>query len=143
MSWATPSPRWDVVGVNSLWNVSGPIPDLTQRSQLAAWWNNLLTAGALNLTSSSPGSVGDKYYKYFGNYTMFADPFAITITDMNGGFFDQAFPLEEWEFISANLNRYIPTLSELIPGISNSEAFSSTFSTYGMFLPLPYFISTC
>ena len=77
-----PLPRWD--GDDEDWqNVFGGTPDLQQRSQNLAWWNNHFTAKVLNVSSSSLGEV---YTKEFSNYAYLASPSSITISEMNGWF---------------------------------------------------------
>ncbi len=130
-NWSTPSPRWDINGPDSLWNITGPIPDLAQRSFLAAWWNNYLAAAALNISANSSTRVGNQYDQYFTNYTSIISPFAITISNIDGGVFDQAMPYNLWKFFSANLDRFVGNFGNLIQGLDEAYEFSNNFMAYG------------
>ena len=77
-----PFPRWD--GPNNEWQiVFGATPDLQQRSQTLAWWNNHFTAKILNVSSSSLGEV---FTDELSNYAELASPSSIEISEMNGWF---------------------------------------------------------
>jgi hypothetical protein len=129
-NWTIPAPRWDIYGPDSLWNITGPIPDLAQRAFLGAWWDNYFTASALNISENSTISVGNKYNNDFTNYTAIINPFQITISNIDGAIFDQAFAYNLWKFVSANIDRFYP-ISNLIPGIQASFQFSDNFMAYG------------
>jgi hypothetical protein len=87
-NWSIPEPRQDICGLDSLWNVSRPVPDLIQRAYIAAWWNCGFTAQALNISANLHLSAGDQ--KSFSTYTSFISPFSITISNMDGSFFNEA-----------------------------------------------------
>jgi hypothetical protein len=78
--------RWDIYGPDSVWNITGPIPDLAQRSFLGAWWDNYWTANALNISANSTLSLGDKSGNDFVNYTSFINPLAIAVSNIDGAF---------------------------------------------------------
>lgn len=130
-NWSIPSPRWDIYGPDSLWNITGPIPDLAQRSFLGAWWDNFFTAAALNISANSTTRVGTRYGQHFTNYTIVVNPFAITISNIDGAIFDQAMPYNLYKFFSANLDRYIGNFGDLIPGVKEAFNFTSYFLEYG------------
>ncbi|KAH8895319.1 hypothetical protein GQ53DRAFT_820153 [Thozetella sp. PMI_491] len=128
-NWTVPEPRWDDV-VAQIYKNSPPLPDLRQRAYLAAWWNNYLTAAALNLSREDGLSIGDNYTQNFTFFPQFEDPYSITITEMDGTFFDTVKPYNEWKF----LNRFIDgivDLSDFVPGVNESLNFSNKFRQYG------------
>jgi hypothetical protein len=129
-NWSIPGPRWDIYGPGSLWNVSGPVPDLIQRAYIAAWWNNGFTAQALNLSGNLHLSAGDQYSKSFSTYTSFISPFSITISNMDGSFFDEAWPYNEWKFLFEFMDRLVK-VSDLVPGVQASYDFADQFMQYG------------
>jgi hypothetical protein len=130
-NWSIPSPRWDIYGPDSLWNITGPIPDLAQRSFLGAWWDNYFTAAALNVSANSNTLVGKQYDQYFTNYTSIISPFAITISNIDGAIFDQAMPYNLWKFFSANLDCFVGNFGNLIQGVDEAYEFSDNFMAYG------------
>jgi len=129
--WSIPSPDWSITGPNSLWNITGPVPDLGQRSFLGAWWDNHFTAGAMNISSNSNLQVGMQYNQHLTNYTSIIDPFQITISNIDGAFLDQAWAYNVWKFVTANLDRFFPGFSNLVPGFEAAYNFSSNFLQYG------------
>jgi hypothetical protein len=133
-NWSIPSPRWDINGPDSLWNITGPIPDLAQRAFLAAWWDNHFTAAALNISNSTT-HAGAQYGQYFTNYSSIVNPFAITISNIDGGFFDQAMPYNLYKFFNANLDRFVVNFGNLIPGVEAAYNFSDNFMAYGISQP--------
>jgi hypothetical protein len=130
-NWSIPSPRWDIYGEDSLWNITGPIPDLAQRAFLGAWWDNQFTASALKLSQNSTTYIGNKYDQEFKNYTSIINPFAITISNIDGAFMDPAWAYNLWKFVTNNLQRYFP-IADFIPGVNASYKFVHNFLAYGM-----------
>jgi hypothetical protein len=129
-NWTIPAPRWDIYGPDSPWNITGPIPDLAQRAFLGAWWDNYFTASALNISGNSTLSVGNQYGNDFTDYISIIDPFSITISNIDGGIFDQSFAYNLYKFAEASLDRYYP-VSNLIPGVQAAYQFSDNFMAYG------------
>jgi hypothetical protein len=129
--WNIPSPDWSITGPNSLWNITGPVPDLAQRSSLGAWWDNHFTAGAMNISANSNPQVGMQYNQHLTNYTSIIDPFQITISNIDGAFLDQSWAYNLWKFVTANLDRFFPGFSNLIPGLEAAYDFSANFLRYG------------
>lgn len=130
LNWTIPSPRWDILGPDSVWNTSGPIPNLEQRAFIAAWWNNYYAARALGISENSTSYVGKQYANEVNNYTSIISPFAITISSIDGAIFDQAWNYNLYRFVSTNLDRFYP-ISKFIPGVNASRNFSEPFLQYG------------
>lgn len=125
-----PSSRWDIVSPDSVWNISGPIPDLEQRAFIAAWWNNYHTAHALGVSEKSTSYVGKQYTNEVNNYTSITSPFAITISNIDGGIFEKAWEYNLYKFVSINLNQFYP-IAQFLPGVNASLNFSKPFLAYG------------
>ena len=118
-------------GPDSVWNITGPIPDLAQRSFLGAWWDNYFAASALNISENSTTYVGKQYDNDFRNYTSITTPFSITISNIDGAFFDQSWAYNLWEFVTANIDRFYP-VANLIPEVNAAFNFSDHFQAYGI-----------
>ncbi|KAK3934610.1 hypothetical protein QBC46DRAFT_273469, partial [Diplogelasinospora grovesii] len=129
--WSIPGPRWDIYNSSSLWNVSGPVPNLRQRAHLASWWNNYFTAQALGLSEGSRLSIGDVYSDNFSTYTAFISPFAISISNMDGSYFDASWPANLYRFARLFIDRLGIPISQMVPGVNESRAFQSHFTAYG------------
>ncbi|WPH02257.1 Hypothetical protein R9X50_00511300 [Acrodontium crateriforme] len=80
-----PTPRWDSDDNQNNWRVISPVPDLQDRANNAAWWNNLFVAKQLGINSSE---VGRKYTAQSQGYAQVASPNSIIITAMDGLFLD-------------------------------------------------------
>jgi hypothetical protein len=78
-----PLPRWD--NDDPHWQDIGPNPNLQERADIAAWWNNQFTAQAMNVSSSETGSV---WTNQLQNYASLASPSSITISNMDGKYLD-------------------------------------------------------
>ncbi len=75
--------------------------------------------------------MGTQYNGYLTNYTSIIDPFQITISNIDGGIFDQSWAYNLWKFVTANLDRFFPGFSSLIPGFVAAYNFSANFLEYG------------
>jgi hypothetical protein len=128
-NWTAPEPRWDEI-VAAFYKNSPPRPDLRQRSYFAAWWNNYLTAAVLNISQEDALSVGDNYMHNFTFFPQFENPYAITITDMDGTYFDAVKAYNEYKFLQRFVDGVV-NLSNFVPGVNESIKFSRQFSHYG------------
>lgn len=130
--WEFPEPRWDVFNESSEWNISTSPPNLEQRANLAAWWNNYFTAQALNISRNSSLQVGDVYPNMVSKYTSFISPYAISISNMDGSYFDATWPYNLKRFLSSFVDRLADVdISNMVPGEAESERFSRQFSAFG------------
>ena len=77
--WNDHDPHWDEVG---------PSPDLQDRSQKLAWWNNQFTAQVLNITATANLSVGDVYYSQLKDWGSLASPGSLTVSNADGMYLD-------------------------------------------------------
>ena len=86
----------------------GETPDLQQRSYALAWWNNQLTARALNVSTSSVGTI---YTNGFSNYAELASPSSIHISEVTGWYINSVY-------------------------YGNNTAAAHNFTSYGECLPI-------
>ena len=131
-----PEPKWNIYNAESVWNQSEPVPNLIQRSYIAAWWNNYFIGNALNVWNNTP-EVGDTYKQGFSEFSHYANPISIKISDMNGGYYD-----ESWNFGAETIVKRKEDMNSAIVqtmmakrSTSNStraQNFTKSFKAYGM-----------
>ena len=130
--WTVPDPRWDIYNTSSVWNVSrGLVPDLQQQAWLASWWNNYFTAKELGIGPASTLAVGNRYTGKFSTYTSFISPYAISISWMDGSYFDASWPANLNYFAQLFIDRLGIPVSQFVQGANESKAFQRQFTAYG------------
>ena len=83
-----PTPRWDDDDNQNNWRVIAAVPDLQNRANVAAWWNNYFVAQQLGINSSETGQIFDTQFQNYGGA---ASPSSIIISGMDGTFLDNNF----------------------------------------------------